>query len=334
MVALTLFLMLFGGLPLLLNMSIRAQQVSLGVSPPLLEMHIKPGKSVLIAYTLENRGDPVVLKSYVLPFEAKDSNGNIRIKPTFEGPIRFSLDNSLMKLNQPYVLKTNDSQQLLLRIRVPEGAPEGDYYYTLLSETQAPPVTEGITSGRAKASIGSNILVTVTGTGVVDIKGAVSLFDVIPRFRFSFGGKIYNIVDSSDQVPVVMVLANKGRNFMKPQGNITMHGALGAKAVHTIIPQNILAQSERRITATPSATLDCNDQCNEQRPSLVLSGFFLGRYTLSADINFGENSPKIFATTAFIGLPLKFGTVGIVVLLITLTLVRMLKKSESDEYVE
>jgi uncharacterized membrane protein len=74
------------------------------------------------------------------------------------------LDNSKLKLGEPFVLKTNDFKQLLLRIRIPEGAPEGDYYYTLLAETQPPTALDGSSTSQAKVAIGANILVTVTNT--------------------------------------------------------------------------------------------------------------------------------------------------------------------------
>ena len=120
---------------LLLTFPIHAQQVSLSISPPLLELFIKPGKAIMVAYKLENLGDPTFLNLKILPFEAKDNLGNIRIKSEFEGPVRFSLDNADLTLDQPFFLKTNDSQQILLRIRIPENITDGDYYYSLLAET-------------------------------------------------------------------------------------------------------------------------------------------------------------------------------------------------------
>ena len=82
--------------PLMLNRS------PLSISPPLLELFIKPGKAIMIAYRLENLGDPTFLNLKILPFEAKDNLGNIRIKPEFEGPVRFSLDNADLTLDQPF----------------------------------------------------------------------------------------------------------------------------------------------------------------------------------------------------------------------------------------
>jgi len=286
--------------------SANAQQVSLSISPPLLELFIKPGKSIMVAYKLDNLSDPTFLNLKVLPFEAKDSFGNIRIKPEFEGPVRFSLDNSDLTLGQPFFLKTNDSQQILLRIRIPENITDGDYYYSLLAETTPPTASEGIGSARAKATIGSNILITISNSGNVDIRPKIALFST--RGGLTFGQNI-RIFDSSDKIPVVLTVVNKGKSMMKPEGQISLKGNFGETATYDIISKNILAESERLIEATPSAPLDCENDRKEQTclfpTSLILSGFFIGKYNLSAQIKFGENSPMIFGSTTFYALPFK-----------------------------
>jgi hypothetical protein len=319
--AFLLVLILFLTIPL----TIHAQQVSLAISPPLLEVFIKPGKSIMVAYQLQNFADPTILSAQVLPFEPKDNLGNIRIKEEFEGPIRFSLDNADIQLNQPFFLKTGDSQQLLLRVRVPDGAPDGDYYYTLLAQTQPPPTVEGVAGGRASAMIGSNILITVTGSGLVDVKGKIALFDVLPRWKFKVGSWKFNIFDSNDKIPVVLIVENRGKNLIKPEGEIVLRGNFGEKAKYEILPQNILAQSQRLLTATPSAEIEGF----HQPISLLLSGFFLGRYNLSTTVNFGEVSPNIFASSSFVAVPFKliFGF-SLALFITTLVVKRITKKDD------
>ena len=113
-------------------------------------------------YLRKNGGDPVNINVKMASFEPKDNLGNVRIKNQLEGPIRFNLDNSDIELNTPFFLKSLSSQQLLLRIRVPENIKNGDYYYSLLAETVPAASTEGVGSAQAKATIGANILITVT----------------------------------------------------------------------------------------------------------------------------------------------------------------------------
>ncbi len=314
---------------------VRAQQVTLSISPPILEVFIKPGKSILIAYKVGNSGDPVVATAKVLPFEPKDQYGNINIKPEFEGPVRFSLDNANISLEQPFFMQTKDSQQLLLRIRIPDGAPEGDYYYTLLVETQPPPTIEGAPNTSAKATIGSNILITVTNTGMTEAKGKIALFDILPRFSFSLFGRQYEVFDSSDKIPVILVVDNQGKNLIKPQGEITLRGNFGETANYEVIPQNILAESQRQLAASPSASVDCQTPgkgsvyCRKS-VSLLLSGFFVGMYRLSTSLTFGDFGPKISAATSFIALPFKLLFGVFTAVLLAILLVRHFTKPERD----
>ncbi len=302
---------------------IYAQQISLSISPPLIKLIAKPGKSVLVAYTVENTGDPTILLTKVLPFEAKDNVGTIVIKDEFEGPIRFSLDNANIVLEQPFFLKTRDSQQVLLRMKVPDGTPEGDYYYTLLAESQPPPTLEGVPSARAKATIGSNILITVTNSGTVDVKGRVALFDTLPRWKLEIGNWKLNVFDSNDKIPVVLIVENKGKNLFIPEGTIVLKGGFGETARYDIIPQNILAQSQRLITASNSAEFDFR-----QPISLLISGFFVGLYKISTTINFGENSPNIFGATSFIAVPFKLFLGFFIAIIIGIFIVKKLTQKE------
>ncbi|MDO8610417.1 MAG: hypothetical protein Q7R95_07750, partial [bacterium] len=217
--------------------------------------------------------------------------------------------------------------------RVPEGAPNGDYYYTFLSETQPPPTTEGIQSARAKATIGSNILITVTDSGVIDVKGKVALFDIMARYTVNLFGTQYKIFDSNDKIPFVLIVDNKGKNVIAPEGTIVIKGNFGEKAQYEIVPQNILAESQRLITATPSGNLNCPESGKKpsycQKPiSLLISGLFIGLYKASTSINFGENSPNIFASTSFIAIPFKLMIGLIVVIFIGIIIIKKMKDNE------
>ena len=324
---LTLYLFLF------LNSNfIYAQQFGLSITPPHLEVIIKPDKSILIAYTVRNFGDPITLKANVYSFKPKDNYGNIEIKPILEGPVRFSLDNADVSLNQPFFLKSKDEQQLLLRIRVTEGAPEGDYYQTFMIETVPNPSINNQTGSQAKGRIGSNILITVTLEGRVDLKGNITIFDILPRYKIDFQGIKFKLLDSNDPIHVVLMLENKGKNMIKPNGDIILKGNFGEKATFNIIPQNIISESQRQITASTSAEINCDVQ---KKPfyclhpsSFIISGFFLGKYSLSTTINFGEGSPNVSATVEFVALPIKFLLGLASIIIATLFILKVQKQKE------
>lgn len=317
-----------------------AQQVSLSLSPPLTEATIQPDRSISLIYTLTNSVDPAILKATVLPFSAKDNTGTINLKDEFDGPIRFNLENTDTHLGQPFILRSKETRKIILNARVPEGAPEGDYYYTFIVQSTPPSTVEGNASIKAKITVGGNILMTVTKTGIIEIKPKLTIFDVLPAIKFSFFGNKYNIIDSFDAIPLVVIVDNHGKNAIKAEGTITLKGSLAGTATYGIPSQTILAQSQRRLSAGPSAVIDCkNDRSMkacQDNVSLVLQNFFIGKYTLSTDIKFGPSSPKIFGTTTFIALPIKLIGSGLLIsgLLFFLSKTPRNKKKETHTHEE
>lgn len=305
--------------------AVQAQQVSLSINPSILELIIKPGKSIMVAYQIKNAGDPNILTTKLVNFEPRDNLGGITLKNNLSGPIRFGLDNADLELERPFFLKTGSSQQLLLRIRAPEGAPSGDYYYTLLVETTPQNNIEGVANTQAKASIGSNILITVTESGIVEVKPKVVLFQFLDRFSI-FNKKI-NIFDSFSKIPLVFIIENKGKNLIKPEGKITLKGNFGEKIEYQIVPKNILAESQRLIEATPSAQI-----VYKNKPiSLLLSGFFIGLYRLSTQVTFGENSPTIYAYANFFVFPFKLIIILLIVIVITINIIKNRQRDEDED---
>ncbi len=275
-----------------------AQQVSFSLSPTLNEVVIKPGQSTEIKYKLVNLGDPSIVKIRILPFEPKDSLGNISLKPSSQSPISFEIENAVIKLEEPFFLKNSDSQEFSLILFVPQGIAQKDYYFTLLSESQPPPVQEGVSNIRAKAIVGSNLLITVTRKGEVEVKPKISLFEVVAKNKLSPLGFKINLFDSFEKIPVVLLLENKGKNLIKPRGEITLREPFFRSKNYEIKIQNVLSQSQRQIMITSNFQ-------HQTSNSFALPGFLFGSYKLSANISFGESTPSLYATTSFFVLPIK-----------------------------
>src|SRR3989338_8291334 len=209
--------------------NVEAQQITLSISPPIVELLVKPGKTLLIGYTIQNLGDPTTLSVKIRTFSPQGDYGEMVIDLELISPIRFSLDNTDMQFEQPIFMKQRDTIQALVRIRVPEGTPEGDYYFTVMAETEPAPQIGGASTSLAKATIGSNLLLTVTKSGRVEIKGRVALFQIVPDFTFPLFGREYQVVESGKKIPIDLVIQNQGKNLMKPQGEVVLRGSLGEK---------------------------------------------------------------------------------------------------------
>jgi hypothetical protein len=316
---------------------IYAQNVSLSLSPPLVQVVIKPGKSVLIAYTLKNSGDPAIISSQVLPFTASGQNGQIKVQTQMEGPVRFSLDNSNITLNQSFFLNSRQSQQLLLKIRIPEGITSGDYYYTFLASSE-PPQGAGTNNSGAKVTIGSNILISVSPDGYTEARGSITELSTISPYTLHLFGKTIKIFESTDVIPIRLVIRNEGQNLVSPEGSLILKGNLGEKATYDLLNQNILSNSERLIHASNGAQINCEDHMKSyycrQDASLFLKGFFLGGYHVSTSLTFGEGTQTLFSSTNFYAFPIKY-TIGILIgVIIILVMIMFIKRlsDQSEEY--
>lgn len=284
-----------------------AQSISLSLSPPLVQGIIKPGKSILVAYTIRNGGDPAIVVPNVLPFRPGGKNGQIVLQKKLSGPLQFKLQNDANALDEEFLLQTGKSMQLLLEINVPQTTPENDYYYSFLISTKNPQTENSDTTSIAQGAIGSNIILTVSKTGESII------LPTVETFSLAGGTKVGNSIlfDSFDKIPVELVVKNNGKNMFSPQGNIQLKGGMGGRAIYTIIPQNVLSHSIRKLIATPSAQLATGNSS-----SLNLSGFFIGGYDLSATLQFGVGTKTLYAQTKFFAFPFKLSlAVGISILI-------------------
>ena len=103
-----------------------AADYGLSVSPPLLRIHIKPGKSITQVFKIENLSKTEkTLVARIVPFDKADDKGNPLLDPqkTTDWLTYFSLANANIKLNEPFIVAADSSEQLILSLSVPDTAP-------------------------------------------------------------------------------------------------------------------------------------------------------------------------------------------------------------------
>lgn len=277
---------------------VSAQQASLSVSPSLIEAAVIPGQSFKQKYKLANTGDPTLVLIQVVSLEPIGSAGETTLRKKAEA-VEFEIESSEITLGEAFFLKNRDKREFELRVKVPEGLTERDYYYTLTAQTSPPKAEAQSASARAQITLGSHLLITVTSDGQSEIKPKIALFEIVPSYRLGLLGFHINLIDSLDRVPIRLVVDNKGKNVIAPRGIVTIKGLLGRSKNFEIKAQNVLAysQKELRIEAFPAA------------------GLFLGNHDVSASINFGEATPTLFASSSFFAFPFKF--FGLIIIIIT-----------------
>lgn len=259
-----------------------AQSLSLSIWPPLLEVQIQPGRMVTQAYQLTNNSDhELQVTPLVAPFSPSGENGRITIN-SFEKVNQFFTFASGEKFGVPFSLVVGQTKEVVLKITIPDNAPEKDFYYTLLFSTRTEPLAAG-SSSSSITQIGTNILLTVSRLEQLPVLGRLKEFSG-PR-----------IVDSFSAVSLNLRLENFGKNFWKPFGKISIKGILGQKEEVPLDEQNVLANSVR---------------------TLVISSFKpklpLGPFKISLAFSLNENGPELKEEMAFWYLPWKAMAVAVV----------------------
>ena len=228
-----------------------AQSLSLSLWPPLLEVMIQPGRSVTQVYKLTNASDhELQITPQIFSFKPQGENGEIQIKfsekkiEEVRGGLKedkgdtsekfFSFESG-EQFNQPFYLPIGKEREITLKISPPKDTPENDYYYTLLFSTATPTTDQDKNSSSSTAQIGTNILITVSQNGAPNFLARILEFSC-PK-----------IIDSFSPVNFTVRLENWGNAFWKPFGKISLTGILKQKEEIELWPQNVLAQSSRKL---------------------------------------------------------------------------------------
>jgi len=281
----------------------QAQSLSLGIYPPLLEVMIKPGKSITQVYKIINNGDvDLVLQSKIVPFEPADELGGIQLlenQPQSLSLDWFSFQNADLNLGDQFVLKAQSDQQVVLKIKIPQNAPEDDYYLTLLFENQLEPLLS-LSASQAQIKIGANILLTISESGEPPRKAEI--------IEFKVQSAKLKVIDSFTPPQFVLRIKNTGRSLFKPMGTITTTGWFGQKYPLNLLPENILTKSIRKIGCE-------NDE--ETKICRLKAKFLLGPYSAKVEFGLDKISNDYAAQVNFIALPIKlFGVVFFIIIIL------------------
>jgi hypothetical protein len=261
----------------------QAQSLSLSLWPPVLEAMIMPGKSITQAYTIANAGQDTVIDTQIMRFEPSDEFGNVTLRGLTSSEVRplFNFENAKLSLGVPFRLKSGNSEQVILKITIPEDCPEDDYYFTFLFST--PPAAKiGQSVAREAGTIGANLLLTVSKDGLPLRKGEITEFSLsrcrkLPLFNLC-------LLDSLEPVEFVLKVSNTGRAFWKPFGVIKISGLLRQSAEIEIMPENVLTKASRQL----------HGQCQAGEeiypcPLIWQPKFLFGPYRAQAELAIGNS---------------------------------------------
>ena len=265
---------------------VSAQSLSLSLTPPVVELMIKPGKTTSQTFVLQNSGDDTKVNIQIIPF-----NENGLILDSLKETVNWL---EIVEPSSSFVLKKGEQKNIVLKVSPGADTKEQDYYQALTFKTS--PLSERRNSqSNIEQRVSALILMNVTSSG--SPKSAE-----IERFNLP------TVIDSFEGVDIDIRVKNTGQSFFHTNGNIFLKGALG-EVKYPIIPQIILAGRERQLL------LDYKDQRK-------IKGFFLGKYSLKADFVLDEGNIKISEEQSFFAIPYKL----ILVILPIIIIIYLIRK--------
>lgn len=257
---------------------------------------IKPGRSITQVYRLKNEADDTVLKVSIVPFSPSDELGHIQLQFGGKLPPYFSLLNAdLPDFPVSLRLKAGETQELVLKIAVPETAPEADYPAALVIESQTLGLIGG-TGAVAQATIASPILLTVSRSGQPTRIAKIEEFGIPTKRLFVGWLRRVSLLDSFDQIEFILRVKNQSLTRLQPLGRIEISNSFGKKvATLPLQSDHILGGTVRQMKMEGS------------EPSILAweAVFPLGRYTATAEITPQDTTNTVSQTIVFWVLPYK-----------------------------
>lgn len=215
--------------------TIHAQSVGLSISPPVIEILMKPNTSLIQAVTIKNQGETTNIVPEIVPIVPIDSFGHTSLDFTnssIYSPLTISLENANYQLNQPFTLRSGDSAQLVLRLESASIVEPEDIYLALAISA----LSNQTGDSTIISTISSLILATITPTTNIPIDLEISAFPL---------AKIH---DSINPLDITGTLTNNTPHMIRPVGTITITN-LKEHTVYeqSIYPHLILKESSREI---------------------------------------------------------------------------------------
>jgi len=221
-----------------------ADDFSVGVYPPILEIWAKPGVKVKAKVRVFNNGDINRFKIYPVPARPVDELGNVDIttslvikEKTDKERFRFlewaAVYKGKKKVNEVEI-ETGKSKDLDLVVFVPKKAENNEHFFTLLIASKAKGKSK-TSSSLAVGRVGINVILTVSDKKELVIEGKIE----------EFGGA--KLVESGP-VPFVVRVGNTGKNHFKAKGDIEIFNIFDKKVDKVmILPAIVMPGTIRRM---------------------------------------------------------------------------------------
>lgn len=262
-----------------------AQQTSgsgLSISPTRSELTINPGRADVIEISLKNiSGVDIKARAVINDFESNNETGEPRIVTDTSHRSPTSIKDFLVGVND-IDLKKDETKKFSIPVQVPTGASSGAYYGVI--RYTAEPISREEASEKQvalNASLGLIVLIQVPG----NITEQVQAKNIsVERNGHSWWFYI------APPLKANITLKNTGNGFSKPYGRVVV--SKGGNEVYSYEMNN----TDPRSNILPGSTRTFQDDIKN------VNG--IGRYTVTANISYGQGGDILTLKTSFWVLPL------------------------------
>ncbi len=269
--------------------SINAAGYGISLTPPLLRVNIKPGKSITQVFTISNlSGEDKLLVARIVPFSQSDEQGNpsIDLKSTPSWLNYFSLANTNIKLGSPFTIKANSSEQLILTLSTPASAILRDLYATLLISTYSNVAVLNYQGSQVSATIGANLLITIHSDinppTILKIKG------LVPQSGSFFKIGRYYFADNITPITFSASVKNDGNYTSETRGIFRVTNNHDVPVyLDGILPVYVISNTQRTLVNIDGRNFSFT-------PNLSQIGFYKAVLQINTENSHAENASDIF----------------------------------------
>jgi len=302
-----------------------ASEFNLSVTPPLLRVHIKPGKSITQVFTLENLSQSdQTLVARIVPFTEADDKGNPVLNPKATAPwlSYFGLANSTIKLNEPFTIQAGAKEQLILSLAIPDNASLEDIYATLMISTYTNNVDQSYQGTTVLATIGSNMLITISSQAYPDTVLKIVNFspqaDILAKI-----GNLY-FADSITPLTFTADVSNEGNFAAETKGIFRITRGNTPVYLEGILPVNVIGKSSRQL-------LNTDGESFRFTPSLSQ----IGPHQITLEIKTDNSNTSNSFTVFFFPFKLSLGLIiAIFIIIISVKITAVPSKKQSGSTID
>jgi hypothetical protein len=274
----------------LLATKVHAQEVSLGIYPPIFQMNAnRPPVNMTSPVSIQNfSNDPVTLEITMRQFTSSDKNsGEVKFF-TNNNDIQNPDSNILKKIqildkNQPIdqiLLAPQEEKSLTLSVTLPKDEPPGDYYFSILFISKGKVINQKNAS-TTNMGIATNLLLSIGNKE----KASGLLKEFSTPYFINHGPVVFTVL-----------IQNSSNHYINPEGAIVIKNVFGQVVGKIdLLPVNILAHTARLI---PDKSQSSDTQ------AIWKETFLVGPYTAELTTALSKDGPLFKKTIHFVAMPI------------------------------